>query len=294
MRTPTWESSAGALALLLNAVSATQLRMADVYTITLSGGAQLRYSAADEAITLGPRLFALGPIFARGGARIGPGIAVDELQVTVQAGPEVQVNGMPLVRFIAGGGLDGARLLLERVFSAGPGAPWVGALHLFSGRIGEVGGGRHAKQLTVRSDTELLDVMVPRNVCQPGCLNTLYDSTCGVARAARQVSGAATGATNPERTTFNWALTQIGGYFALGSITMTSGANAGIARTVRGNSPLPRRVVTLVPWPFAVAVGDTFVVVPGCDKTMATCTAKFANGARFRGMPFIPVAETVT
>jgi hypothetical protein len=59
-----------------------------------------------------------------------------ELEVSVSASDAVQVNGMPLLRFITGGGLDGARLVLERAFSAGPGQPWVGALALFSGRIG--------------------------------------------------------------------------------------------------------------------------------------------------------------
>ena len=292
MRTPTWEPSPGALALLLNDRSAVQLRKVDLYTLTLSGGAQHRYSGADEAVTLGTRFFPLGPVFSRGGTRIGPGIAVDELQITVQSDDAVQINGVPLVRFIAGGGLDGARLLLERAFSAGPGAPWAGALHLFSGRVGDVDGGRHGKRLTVRSDTELLDVMVPRNVYQAGCLNTLYDSTCGVARASLQVSGTATAASNADRTTFNWSMPS--GNFALGSITMTSGANAGIARTVRTSPNFPRRVITLAPWPFAVAAGDTFTVLPGCDKTLASCRTKFNNVARFRGMPFIPVAETVT
>lgn len=293
MRTPTWESSPGALALLLNSTSATQLRMADVYTITLSGGVQYRYSAADEAITLGARQFVLGPTFSRGGTRISPGIAVDELQVTVQADDTVQINGMPLVRFITGGGLDGGRLMLERAFSAGPGQPWVGALHLFSGRLGDVEGGRHGKRLTVRSDTELLDTQVPRNVCQSGCLNTLYDTTCGVARAAFQVSATVRSYIK----TRNSLVPQVvvgypDNYFALGTVTFTSGANAGIARAIRSSSR--SSPATIVPWPFPVAFGDTFVMVPGCDKTRQTCAAKYNNLARYRGMPFIPIAETVT
>jgi hypothetical protein len=43
-----------------------------------------------------------------------------------------------------------------------------------------------------------------------------------------------------------------------------------------------------------VASGATFTVRAGCDKTQGTCTTKFSNLARFRGMPYIPVAETVT
>jgi hypothetical protein len=107
----------------------------------LSVGAVHRYSAADEPFTLGERVFMRGPLLSRGTTRIGPGIAVDELEVTVSAGDAVQLNGLPLTRFITGGGLDGARLVLERIFSAGPGQPWVGALALFCGRIGTVEGG---------------------------------------------------------------------------------------------------------------------------------------------------------
>ena len=292
MRTPTWETAPGALAQLLNGSGATQLRMADLYTFTLSGGAVHRYSGTDEAVTLGGRTFALGPLLTRGGTRIGPGIAVDELDLTVTADPDVTLNGMPLVRFITGGGLDGARLVLERAFSAGPGEPWVGALALFSGRIGTVEGGRHAKALKVRSDTELLDALVPRHVYSPGCLNTVYDSTCGAQRQAHQVSGAATGASDAARTSFTHNLNPLAGQWTLGDITMTSGANAGIARTVRSNQG--QSVSVIVPWPFAVNVGDTFIVQLGCDGTKAMCQNRFDNLGRYRGMPFIPIAETVT
>ena len=48
------------------------------------------------------------------------------------------------------------------------------------------------------------------------------------------------------------------------------------------------------PLPAAVANGDTFQVWPGCDKVQATCSGKFANLARFRGQPYIPMAETAT
>lgn len=34
--------------------------------------------------------------------------------------------------------------------------------------------------------------------------------------------------------------------------------------------------------------GDTFQLTTGCDKTFATCKAKFSNGANFRGFPHLP------
>jgi hypothetical protein len=73
---------------------------------------------------------------------------------------------------------------------------------------------------------------------------------------------------------------------------MTSGANAGIARTVRSNQG--QGVSVIVPWPFAVNVGDAFTAQLGCDGTKAMCQSRFDNLGRYRGMPFIPIAETVT
>jgi uncharacterized phage protein (TIGR02218 family) len=37
-----------------------------------------------------------------------------------------------------------------------------------------------------------------------------------------------------------------------------------------------------------IAPGDAFSLTPGCDKSFATCQAKFGNGVNFRGFPHIP------
>jgi hypothetical protein len=38
----------------------------------------------------------------------------------------------------------------------------------------------------------------------------------------------------------------------------------------------------------AVAVSDTFEIVPGCDKTGGMCKTRFANKINFRGEDFLP------
>jgi hypothetical protein len=52
-------------------------------------------------------------------------------------------------------------------------------------------------------------------------------------------------------------------------------------------------------WLLPVAAGDTFSVIKGCDKTLATCkSTKKASGAivdnsiNFGGTPFVPVPQT--
>ena len=150
------------------------------------------------------------------------------------------------------------------------------------------------QKITVRSDLELLDVKIPRNVYQAGCMNTLYDAACGKDRDALTVRGAAVvGYPAPTKNAFVTNLQTTNAFFDLGAITFTTGANAGVSRTVKSywyNYLL--QVIT--PFPFAPAAGDLFDIYPGCDKTLAACTGKFYNAARFRGQPFIPSPETVT
>jgi hypothetical protein len=40
-------------------------------------------------------------------------------------------------------------------------------------------------------------------------------------------------------------------------------------------------------------LGDGFTVSPGCDKSFATCQAKFGNGPNFRGFPHMPGTDFI-
>ena len=42
-----------------------------------------------------------------------------------------------------------------------------------------------------------------------------------------------------------------------------------------------------------IAEGDGFIARAGCDKRIATCSAKFANVANFRGFPNIPGQDAI-
>lgn len=295
MRTPEWETSPGALATLLN--SRAPLNKADIYTLTLAGGQVLRWSGADRALTVNSQVYALGPKIKRGRVRFVVGVEVSSLSVTLWDEGGTLINGKPLLAFIRARGLFGARLKLSRVFwgfgDAGP----VGSLNWFPGRVSTCVVDRNEAQLQVKSDTELLDTMVPGEVYQPGCLNTVYDSACGADRAAFTFTAAATAATNVTRISFGHAMAQGSGFFDLGVIRFTSGANAGISRTVK--QYLSGILTVLQPWPFPVAIGDAFSVEAGCNKALANANGcpKFHSAAnvilRFRGQPFIPVPETV-
>jgi hypothetical protein len=39
-------------------------------------------------------------------------------------------------------------------------------------------------------------------------------------------------------------------------------------------------------------MGDQFKLLPGCDRTLSTCTNVFNNAIHFGGFPYIPTPET--
>lgn len=264
-----------------------QFVMADLLTITLKNGTLLRYTSADLPLTVGAATFA--PFrFKRGRTRLVVGVEVDTLDVTLFVGQDDLILGIPWPRFAQNGGLDGAEITLERAFMADWGQAVAGVLWMFSGRASEVEPSRSEVRLSVKSDVEVLNTPMPRNLFQGRCGFTLYDGACQVSKAAFKAStSVASGST---RSAINCGLTQNAGWFDRGTITFTSGANAGATRTVK--SYRPGVIEVALPLPATPGVGDTFDAFPGCDKSQQTCEGKFNNRPRFKGFPYVPVPET--
>lgn len=274
--------------------NATQVHRCDLFTITTVGGTVLRYTSDDVATTANGITFTAGPVIKRGRVKNAVGVEVDSMDMSIAADASITVDGKPILQYIASGGFDNADVVVEKAFSNGPGQPWVGTVHVFGGIVSEVNScSRYDVAFTVASDSQLLNVKVPRGIYQPGCPNTLFDSACGLVKASFKTVGKATGNSSASRTQFPHNMTLATGYCDLGSITFTSGLNNGITRTIKthvngGN------ITVIQPWPYAVANNDTFEAYPGCDKTKPTCSGKFSNILNFRGQPFIPAPETVT
>ncbi len=124
------------------------------------------------------------------------------------------------------------------------------------------------------------------------CDAEVGDARCGVnlALAAYKGTGAVTALPVPASLTVSGIGSFSSGWFSGGVLTFTDGANAG--RKVRVLDHLSSSAgVTLVLWPEAglgVELGDGLTVTAGCDKSFATCKAKFANPLNFRGFPHLP------
>lgn len=274
--------------------SSQKLQQADLYTITLSGGGVIRWTAHDQAVTIDATTWASGPGISRDFMIFKAGVEAQTMNLTFTADSNTTVNGGPLLPFVLQGGFDGATVVLQKAFRQDlGGSPWVGAMEQFSGRVSDVeSAGRGQVKVAVRSVLELFNLPLPPSVYQPQCLNTLYDSNCGIFKSPETWSAMTASATDGLRLTFGHTLPQAAGWFDLGAVQFVSGANAGIKRTVRQQTA--SQLTVMQPWPAPVAAGDAFQVYRGCDLTLATCRDKFNNLVHFRGQPFVPPPETVT
>ncbi|MBU6445170.1 MAG: DUF2163 domain-containing protein, partial [Alphaproteobacteria bacterium] len=165
------------------------------------------------------------------------------------------------------------------------------------GNLGQVTRGRAAFQAEMRGLAHVLNQPVGR-VYAYSCDADLGDARCTVDRSDPAFSGAGTvvSAIDARRFTVSGLGGFADGWFAYGKLTWSGGANAGRAMEVKRHG-VSAGAVTLELWQAmseAVSAGDSFTLSAGCDKQFATCKAKFANGANFRGFPYMPGNDLVT
>jgi uncharacterized phage protein (TIGR02218 family) len=233
-----------------------------------------------------PTLITRGPLTNK------VGMQVDDLEITV-SDYDLTVNGKPILDAVHAGEFDSAELRVYLcVLLPSGGALDARSLQaaplMFRGRVSDIEVTYEGIRLKVRSQLELLNIRMPRHVYQPGCQHTLFDARCGLTKSSWGASS--TAASGSTKVLINSAHAQASGYFDLGTVEFTSGANNGVKRSVKAYTP---GVFTLSnPLPFTPTVGDAFTAYPGCDKRQSTCTSKFSNLANHRAFPYVPTPET--
>jgi uncharacterized phage protein (TIGR02218 family) len=272
----------------------------EFYDITLASGTVLRFTNADASIKVGGNTYLTGLTLKRTGAKQKVGLGVQEM--VINASPQsdnpagaVMVAGYPFLQAVNVGVFDGARVLFSKGFFNPPVLGVLdttpGLVAWTQGKISNAVATRSAARLTVADDTQLLNTAMPRNLLQTGCVHTLFDAGCNLSRASFTSTNTVSG--TPTVLTFNSALAHANGYFDLGIVTFTSGPNNGLSRVVKRYVNAGGNVTVIKPWPAPPAAGNSFTISPGCDKLQATCSGKFSNLSRFRGVPYIPVPETI-
>jgi len=139
-----------------------------------------------------------------------------------------------------------------------------------------------------RSHLELLNIQMPRRLWQSSCTHVFGDAMCLFDRSSLAATfSAASGSTT---TVIQGAPTTTTPY-TQGTIIAVTGGNAGYSRTISSfvsGGTVTVKLAFLSP----VAAGDQFQLLPGCDRTLATCTNVFNNAVHFGGFPYIPTPET--
>ena len=160
-----------------------------------------------------------------------------------------------------------------------------GHMMLRKGWMGNVKTGRSEFVAELRGMMQPLQQTIGR-LYLPACDAALGDVRCGVTLGTYTVTGSVTTATS-SRVFTDTARTEPDGYFDGGLITWTSGDNDTYQMEVKSSTAAG--VITLQQgMPNDTTIGDTYSLSAGCDKTLATCKAKFSNVVNFRGFPHVP------
>ena len=183
---------------------------------------------------------------------------------------------------------DGARVDVWRVDWEAP----VHRVQIWAGRLSEVvreGAGFTAELVSLKADLERPVGRVYSRTCDAD----VGDARCGLDldAPAFRGEGFVTEALGPRSARVSGLSGFDDRWFVGGILTWTSGANAGAAGRVTRHAG---EEIELAARPrFSVEAGDAFAVTAGCDKSFATCGARFANRENFRGFPHMPGPDAV-
>ena len=223
--------------------------------------------------------------------RAAPGMV--PAAVERQAGLEVDTTEMTgalsaaafTERDLVAGRWDGARIACLAADWSGRGAP----VPLGEGTIGAVELGEGGFTAELAGPGVMLDRPVHEETA-PECRATLGDRRCRVPMAGRR-RFARVAAADGEVVTLDRA-EPVADAYAGGRLRWFGGANAGMEGAVAASAGAAVTLAT--PPAFVPAAGDLVELVEGCDKSLATCHARFANAANFRGEPHLPGIDLVT
>lgn len=265
-------------------------RVFDLWTIALTSGLTLYWTSADVDLTVADRTYRSEVHLSRGKCKLTAGLetATQSLTISTDTARETRINGIPLRQAIRAGLFDGAAVRLVWAYydlDYPPGL--IGTILRFTGAVGDIDAFASKATLTINSPLKRLDLEIPWKMYGAGCRFILGDADCGADVAARSQTGRVVEGSTTGQLVTDRADTD--GTWIGATLAVTSGDDATFRRTVRTNRGGVLILKTPLPW--SPLAGDAFTLLPGCDKTRAGC-AKFANSARFGGMPYIPSPET--
>uniref|UniRef100_UPI002627E63D DUF2163 domain-containing protein n=1 Tax=uncultured Amaricoccus sp. TaxID=339341 RepID=UPI002627E63D len=252
------------------------------WRITRSDGQVLGFTNHDRGLTFAGTDFEPESGFGASEVRSGSDLSVD-----AQDAEGVLSSDRITEADILDGRWDNATVELWRVNWQATGQ----RVLMRRGAVGQIRRGRVSFVAEVRSLAHLLDQTVGRSY-QYACDAALGDGRCKVALSNPDWNGGGSVTSLVRDRVFSASGLGgfAGGLFTAGVLTWSSGANDGREAEVLRHAAAGGMVtITLLEPPVRdIVVGDGFTIQAGCDKTTATCRARFDNILNFRGFPHIP------
>jgi len=180
---------------------------------------------------------------------------------------------------------DGATMLLHLTEWTEPGALW---LELARGELGSIerSGASYSVGLRSGAASLLERPVAPRT--SPTCRATLGDRDCRVDLRSRQRLAMVIELTGDAVQCAGLA----GGLYPHGQLRWLGGPNSGLVQAIVDQEG--DMLFLAEPPAFPVTPGARVLLTEGCDKRLATCAARFANAANFRGEPHLPGMDLLT
>ena len=288
------------------AMASGQFAYVDCYTFEPKIGDKLRYANTQKDVTVVPvgevgrQTYLANKVGIRGlRVKNNIGIEVDEQEVSLFY-PDAPIYQASLTwaQALLQGRMDGGKLRRDRYIAkevgtgAGGTTEWLGGFPMFSGLISSLSSvGRQEATIKVKSDLILLDRQAPAFLFEANCKNTWGDPACGVDQKVWAVLG--TVGASPTRSKLPWSGADP--EYAQGKIHISNFDDVTRVRTIaRADSSY---LYLAYPLDFDPAAGYEFTAYPGCSRTNDPTTGcpKYHGGdwpTKFKGFPFIPVAET--
>lgn len=179
---------------------------------------------------------------------------------------------------------DGARVSLFAIDWSAPGT----TVPLGEGTIGAVETRDGALTAELRGLSDLLERPVVEET-SPECRAALGDRRCRVPMAGRRRFARAIGLAGTT-ITLDGVEPSVNAYGG-GRLRWFDGANAGLEDAIVQSSGA---TVTLRRPPRFAIANALVELIEGCDKSLATCAARFGNAVNFRGEPWLPGIDLLT